>query len=218
MLWQQSAITLFFVMMSAAGPLLTALLALSLVRVAAYDVEAAGASFRRDGFAVLEGFAGADEVAAMKDAMAELEAGYWASPQAAQATVFRTDAGQSGAQAQSRYFFDSADATHFFEEPDGKRLNKAATRYTSGATPSAPTAGAPRSRPCSAPSATDAGTLVVFAGTLDHLSLPNTSPLPRHTFQLHVVESAGVAWHASNWLQTARPGGFLALGAESGEL
>jgi phytanoyl-CoA hydroxylase len=107
------------------GLLLTAVLAASLVRAASYDVEAAGASFRRDGFAVLEGFAGADEVAAMKGAMAELEAGYWASPQAAQATVFRTDAGQSGAQAQSRYFFDSADATHFFEEPDGKRLNKA---------------------------------------------------------------------------------------------
>lgn len=338
-------------MAASAGLLLTAVLAASLVRAAAYDVEAAGASFRRDGFAVLEGFAGADEVAAMKGAMAELEAGYWASPQAAQATVFRTDAGQSGAQAQSRYFFDSADATHFFEEPDGKRLNKAghalhlrrdafgaysrsakvakllrALGYVrpvlpqsmyifkppavggsvtshqdasflrtapaqtvaglwlalddatlangclwvrngshvepvrrlfvrdgekdpsmvfvrpppddSGANHLAPPFldAARRAAPARVPwegSDVDegdlaargyaavpaaAGTLVVFAGTLDHLSLPNTSPLPRHTFQLHVVESAGTAWHAANWLQTDRVGGFLPLVEEAGEL
>lgn len=48
-----------------------------------------------------------------------------------------------------------------------------------------------------------AGDLVAFVGTLDHLSLPNRSPLPRHTFQLHLVEGprAGVAWSADNWLQ-----------------
>ena len=47
------------------------------------------------------------------------------------------------------------------------------------------------------------GSLVVLAGTLDHLSLPNTSPHPRHTFQLHAVEGpgAGVHWAPSNWLQ-----------------
>jgi phytanoyl-CoA hydroxylase len=48
-----------------------------------------------------------------------------------------------------------------------------------------------------------AGDLVVFYGTLDHLSLPNQSKAPRHTFQLHLVEGprAGVTWSKSNWLQ-----------------
>jgi hypothetical protein len=48
-----------------------------------------------------------------------------------------------------------------------------------------------------------AGDLLVFAGTLDHLSLPNHSPRDRHTFQLHMVEGsdAGVAWAPENWLQ-----------------
>ena len=48
-----------------------------------------------------------------------------------------------------------------------------------------------------------AGDLVVFPGTLDHLSLPNSSPDDRHTFQLHVIEGpdAGVSWAAENWLQ-----------------
>jgi len=47
------------------------------------------------------------------------------------------------------------------------------------------------------------GDLVVFPGQLDHLSLPNYSSKPRHTFQLHMVEgpSEGVHWDASNWLQ-----------------
>jgi len=64
-----------------------------------------------------------------------------------------------------------------------------------------------------APLPVRAGDLVVIAGTLDHMSLPNLSKNPRHTFQLHVVESERVTWHATNWLQTARPGGFLALAA-----
>ena len=48
-----------------------------------------------------------------------------------------------------------------------------------------------------------AGDLVMFAGTLDHLSLPNGSPHDRHTFQLHMIEgpTAGVQWGAENWLQ-----------------
>ena len=48
-----------------------------------------------------------------------------------------------------------------------------------------------------------AGDLVCFPGTLDHLSLPNYSTLPRHTFQLHMVEgpAAGVHWSKGNWLQ-----------------
>ena len=69
-----------------------------------------------------------------------------------------------------------------------------------------------------APLPARAGDLVLLAGTLDHLSFPNTSPQQRHTFQLHVVESAGTAWHAANWLQTDRVGGFLPLGVEEGEL
>ena len=50
-----------------------------------------------------------------------------------------------------------------------------------------------------------AGDLVVLAGTLDHLSLPNLSPDARHTFQLHMVEGpdAGVEWAPENWLQYA---------------
>ena len=52
-----------------------------------------------------------------------------------------------------------------------------------------------------------AGDLVMFPGTLDHLSFPNGSPHARHTFQLHMVEgpTAGVEWANENWLQY--PGG-----------
>jgi len=47
------------------------------------------------------------------------------------------------------------------------------------------------------------GDLVVFPGTLDHLSLANTSDSARHTFQLHLIEGpeAGVTWSSANWLQ-----------------
>lgn len=55
-----------------------------------------------------------------------------------------------------------------------------------------------------------AGDLVAFAGTLDHLSLPNASDRPRHTFQLHLVEgpAAGCHWAPSNWLQYPRGKAF----------
>jgi phytanoyl-CoA hydroxylase len=58
-----------------------------------------------------------------------------------------------------------------------------------------------------------AGDLVVFCGTLDHFSLPNFSNLPRHTFQLHLVEGpdAGVTWSPKNWLQYPRNTPFLKL-------
>ena len=46
-----------------------------------------------------------------------------------------------------------------------------------------------------------AGSLVILAGTLDHMSLNNTSDDDRHTFQLHVVEAHDHQWAASNWLQ-----------------
>ncbi|GMH50505.1 hypothetical protein TL16_g02580, partial [Triparma laevis f. inornata] len=54
-----------------------------------------------------------------------------------------------------------------------------------------------------------AGDLVVFPGTLDHLSLPNYSDLPRHTFQLHLVEGEreGFKWSDTNWLQYSGEGG-----------
>jgi phytanoyl-CoA hydroxylase len=58
-----------------------------------------------------------------------------------------------------------------------------------------------------------AGDLVVFPGTLDHLSLPNYSSKQRHTFQLHLVEGprAGITWAGSNWLQYPEGQGFLSI-------
>ena len=58
------------------------------------------------------------------------------------------------------------------------------------------------------------GDLVIFLGTLDHLSLPNSSPQPRHTFQLHAVDGpdAGVAWSERNWLQYASGAPFPSIG------
>jgi phytanoyl-CoA hydroxylase len=44
------------------------------------------------------------------------------------------------------------------------------------------------------------GTLVVLHGQLPHLSGPNTSPLSRHAYALHVVEGSA-AYSADNWLQ-----------------
>jgi len=47
------------------------------------------------------------------------------------------------------------------------------------------------------------GDLVVIHGQVDHLSLPNTSPKHRETFQLHLIEGPekGVTWSSRNWLQ-----------------
>ena len=58
-----------------------------------------------------------------------------------------------------------------------------------------------------------AGDLVVFGGEVDHLSLPNSSDHPRHTFQLHLVEGPGasVTWSPSNWLQYPDGRPFLRL-------
>ena len=57
----------------------------------------------------------------------------------------------------------------------------------------------------------EAGDLIAFPGELDHLSLPNRSGDPRHTFQLHLVEGegAGVVWSESNWLQYPEGKSFL---------
>lgn len=48
-----------------------------------------------------------------------------------------------------------------------------------------------------------AGDLLCFCGELDHLSLPNRSDEPRHTFQLHLIEgpNENVVWSKYNWLQ-----------------
>mgnify|MGYP005847741093 CR=1 FL=1 len=58
-----------------------------------------------------------------------------------------------------------------------------------------------------------AGDLLAFNGQLDHLSLPNSSDKPRHTFQLHLVEGdlAGVTWSKSNWLQYPSSVPFMSL-------
>jgi len=62
-----------------------------------------------------------------------------------------------------------------------------------------------------------AGDLLVFAGQLDHLSLPNLSQSPRHTFQLHLVEGpkAGIKWSDSNWLQYDDGRAFMSVTTES---
>jgi len=58
------------------------------------------------------------------------------------------------------------------------------------------------------------GDLLVFPGTLDHLSLPNYSPKPRHTFQLHLIEGpgGGVQWSKGNWLQYPEEESFVKVG------
>ena len=58
-----------------------------------------------------------------------------------------------------------------------------------------------------------AGDLVLIHGLVDHLSLKNTSPTSRHTYQLHLVEgpNEGVTWSKENWLQLHDGRPFLKL-------
>ena len=67
-----------------------------------------------------------------------------------------------------------------------------------------------------------AGDLLVLDGACVHMSKRNTSSVPRHSAQLHVVEgsgwvtaptcgSSGVRWEARNWLQRAAGVPFLPL-------
>jgi len=65
-----------------------------------------------------------------------------------------------------------------------------------------------------------AGDVVVFAGQLDHLSLPNFSSNPRHTFQLHLVDGpeAGVKWSDTNWLQYPDKRPFMQVAAGANKL
>tara|TARA_B100000795_G_scaffold249998_1_gene217884 strand:+ start:64 stop:1101 length:1038 start_codon:yes stop_codon:yes gene_type:complete len=57
------------------------------------------------------------------------------------------------------------------------------------------------------------GDLVLIHGSVDHLSLKNTSPKSRHTYQLHLVEgpSEGITWSKDNWLQLNEDRPFLSL-------
>ncbi|PNW72371.1 hypothetical protein CHLRE_16g673281v5 [Chlamydomonas reinhardtii] len=49
-----------------------------------------------------------------------------------------------------------------------------------------------------------AGTLVLLQGENVHYSAENTSPVSRHSYSMHLVESApGVTWSADNWAQRA---------------
>ena len=81
-------------------------------------LQAAGASFRRDGYAILPGFASSEEVAAMLTSMDEMVRSWWRDESQDVDNVFVTGDNQTKAQAASRYFFDSADRVHFFREPD----------------------------------------------------------------------------------------------------
>merc|ERR1712048_1558530 len=58
-----------------------------------------------------------------------------------------------------------------------------------------------------------AGDLVVIHGSVDHLSLANTSEKERHTYQLHLIEgpSQGITWSPANWLQYPSGKSFPAL-------
>jgi len=65
----------------------------------------------------------------------------------------------------------------------------------------------------------EVGDLVVIHGQVDHMSLPNTSELPRETFQLHLIEGPreGIEWSKRNWLQYQDGRSFVSLHQDSGE-
>jgi phytanoyl-CoA hydroxylase len=45
-----------------------------------------------------------------------------------------------------------------------------------------------------------AGALVVLHGENTHYSAPNTSPISRHAYSMHIVEGGeGFEWAADNW-------------------
>jgi phytanoyl-CoA hydroxylase len=57
------------------------------------------------------------------------------------------------------------------------------------------------------------GDLVLIHGSVDHLSLKNTSSKSRHTYQLHLIEgpNEGIEWSKENWLQLTDNRNFLPL-------
>ena len=81
-------------------------------------IDEAAASFRANGYAVLPGFANADEVSSMRETMAKMVNDWWRDERETADNVFVTGDNQTKAQATSRYFFDSADRVHFFREPE----------------------------------------------------------------------------------------------------
>jgi len=78
-----------------------------------------------------------------------------------------------------------------------KQLNPDPRVTWEGKAPDDPTAFGFEAVPCKA------GDLFVIHGSLDHMSLRNTTADPRHTFQLHLVEGpkAGIHWSPENWQQ-----------------
>ncbi|CAI5993778.1 unnamed protein product [Closterium sp. NIES-65] len=48
-----------------------------------------------------------------------------------------------------------------------------------------------------------AGTAVILHGQLVHFSYENKSPVSRHAYSMHIVESDGAAYPSDNWLQVA---------------
>lgn len=58
---------------------------------------------------------------------------------------------------------------------------------------------------CTTPLEAEAGTLVVLHGRLPHLSHENTSPVSRHAYALHLIDST-CTYAQDNWLQ--RPADF----------
>ena len=62
------------------------------------------------------------------------------------------------------------------------------------------------------PVETPKGTLVLLHGSNVHGSNANTSPVSRHAYSMHVVESAhGVEWLPDNWLQRPQDAPFQPL-------
>lgn len=64
-----------------------------------------------------------------------------------------------------------------------------------------------------------AGDLLVIHGSVDHMSLENTSPHERQTYQLHLVEGPkeGITWSPENWLQYPNRRPFPELNPVAGQ-
>ena len=45
------------------------------------------------------------------------------------------------------------------------------------------------------------GTVILLHGDLVHYSYANVSPMKRHAYTMHVVESKNTKWNEDNWLQ-----------------
>jgi len=65
----------------------------------------------------------------------------------------------------------------------------------------------------------EVGDLIVIHGSVDHMSLPNTSGKTRDTYQLHLIEGPkeGITWSDKNWLQYPPGRTFPSIAKSSGE-